>query len=134
MRTRRPIIATLAATLAASGLLIGSGALGQDDQLAKSSTALPGPFTARLACGQDDGLNEAGTATELPDDPGTSVSTIPRTIWRFPTLQVSDPRMGGRVYGYLAGTGWSNESWPDEVGVYSALWRVVNDGGEWIGP
>ncbi len=133
MDNKRTLFISLSLAASSVVLSLGSTALGQSESSAASGMAAPAPFTARLGCGQDDGLNERGTVTALEDDPSVTVATIPRTVWRFPTLEVSDPRMGGRVYGYLAGTEWSSASWDDDMGVYSALWHVINDGGEWTG-
>jgi len=122
-------VAIVTMTLAGSTI-----AYSQSDEAADPSVALPQAFTAKLGCGQDVGLNERSIELAPEDADGTSVDEFPRTIWRFRPLQVSDPRMGGNTYGYLAGTEWSNPDWDEEISVFSALWHVVNDGGEWIGP
>ena len=123
----------LTLALATLALATSTTAVGQSEDTVGTSISSPEPFTAWLACGQDVGLNTPSTRIS-DDETGTSVSDAPRTIWRFRPLQVSDPRMDGMTYGYLAGTEWANDSWSDDIGVYSALWHVVNDGGEWIGP
>lgn len=123
------------AALATSAIILAMSASAvAQSEASPTVVAPPEPFTAWLACGQDAGLNEASVKLGLEDDSGTSAFEFPRTIWRFPTLQVSDPRMGGSTYNYLSGTEWTNADWDDEISVFSALWHVVNDGGEWIGP
>jgi len=123
-------------TLALAAVALGASAsvTAQSDAEGDTTISPPEAFTALLACGQDVGYNEPSVTLSPEDAEGTTVFEFPRTVWYFRTREVSDPRMDGRTYGYLAGTEWSNPSRDEEISVFSALWHVVNEGGEWIGP
>jgi hypothetical protein len=132
MHLIRSSAATVASTIILAAGSLGSSVLAQSES-DPGPVSPPVPFTAHLACGQYAG-GEPEIKREVIGHPGSTATEIPRLIWRFRAIEASDPRMDGSVLGYLAGFDFGDASGFEDTAVYSALWQVVNEGGQWIGP
>jgi hypothetical protein len=129
-RTRRVVALTITVFLS-SLFSAGAVSLGADD--VGSSAGLPTEFSGRLGCGtpfeRTDG-RELPSRSDETDEEGIERSFV-NAIWQFPVLEMSDPRLDGRFLGYQNGVDFRFEG--DEIGIFSGLWHVTNEGGEWVG-
>jgi hypothetical protein len=134
MRSTRTIAPLAAALVMTSALAISATAAETDGAAEDAVIAMPAKFSGTLACGLPFGRLDGDLGAKTTDSVGEDgvERSLVNTIWRFPVVEMSDARLDGRVLGYQEGMDFLSDG--DEIGVYSGLWHVTNDDGEWIGP
>lgn len=134
----RPTLAKGAAvsvmTLLLSSLVATSvSAVDADEPAGDPAVTSPTVFDGRLGCGQRFQRPNEGERQSIPDSVGADgvERSVVSAIWRFPVVDMSDDRFDGRYLGFQEGMDFRLDG--DEIGVFSGLWQITNDGGEWVG-
>lgn len=130
---RRGITGVVALTVGALVALSGMAAAADGSASEGPGLVPPSEFSGHLDCGIAYGVATIEEMSGLGPEGDITGERLQDWAWRFPVVQISDPRLDGTIVNTSNGYYFSDAA-ENEAGVYVALWSISNADGAWQGP